>query len=285
MISFLGTLWSEVLRRIIHEATDGEVDIFLWTKCKLAYFIMYFGFNYSSALLVIISVEKFLALYFPFKTKSICTVRIARRVSLVTGVIFLAWDSQFFILGKAKFNIFGQKYCDYGNVSLDYTKILWGILIPTSYSYGPFAIMILANFAIIYKFMVAKCRNRNGNTESTNQALSKSATRGTTMLLTISFTFIILTGPIVLLNSIWPEEDYPDLAFKITITLQYLNHGINGILYCCSGSRFRNELKKLFRSDRSDSNLNPTCVSSGVLNVGQSNSTDISEVGSTPSPT
>ena len=97
---------------------------------------MYFGFNYSSALLVIISVEKFLALYFPFKTKTICTVRIARRVSLVTAVIFLAFDSQFFILGKVALKMSGQKFCHYGNVSLAYYKILWGILIPISYSYG-----------------------------------------------------------------------------------------------------------------------------------------------------
>ena len=175
---FLGVLWSEVLRRIIQESTDREVDIFLWTKCKFAFFLIYFGFNYSSALLVIISVEKFLALYFPFKTKTICTVRVAKRVSLVTAVIFLAFDSQFLILGKVALNMFGQKYCHYGNVSLAYYKILRGILIPISYSYRPLAIMVLANLAIIYKFLVAKFRNRNGNTQSTNQALSKSATRG-----------------------------------------------------------------------------------------------------------
>ena len=257
---FLGVLWSEVLRRIIQEATDGEVDIFLWTNCKFAFFLMYFGFNYSSALLVIISVEKFLVLYFPFKTKTICTVRIARRVSLVTGVIFLAWDSQFFILGKIILNVFGQKYCDYGNVPLDYYRIFAGILMPISYSYGPFAIMILANFAIIYKFMVAKFRNRYGNTQSTNQALSESATRGTAMLLTISFTFIILTGPIALINSIWPDENYPYLSFEISIILEYLNHAINGFLYCLSGSRFRNELKNLFQ--KRASHLSSNSVSS-----------------------
>ena len=235
---------------------------------------MYFGFNYSSALLVIISVEKLLALYFPFKTKTICTVRIARRVSLVTGVIFLAWDSQFVIMGEVATNIFGQKYCDYGNVSLDYSKLLWGILMNFLYCYGPFAIMIFANFAIIYKFLMAKFRSRYGNTESTNQALSKSATRGTAMLLTISFSFMILTGPIVLLNSIWPEEDYPELAFKISIILQYLNHAINGFLYCLSGSRFRNELKKMLAFQKRDSHLNNHSLSSN----NQSNTIAISDV-------
>ena len=102
---------------------------------------------------------------------------------------------------------------------------------------------MLANFAIIYKFIKAKLKTTCGGTESTNQALSKSATRGTGMLLTVSFAFIILTGPISLIH-IWKEV--PVLAVDITVVLQYLNQGIKGILYCITGSRFRNELKKMF---------------------------------------
>ena len=78
------------------------------------------------------------------------------------------------------------------------------------------------------------------------------------MLLTISFTFIILTGPIVLINAIWPEGDYSRLIFKVAITLQYTNHGINGILYYISGSRFRKELKHFLRCKTSSSARFPT---------------------------
>ena len=104
--------------------------------------------------------------------------------------------------------------------------------------------MFMCNFAILYKFIKAKFQSQNGGTESTNQALSKSATRGTAMLLTISFAFIILTGPIFVVNAIWPNSAIPYLIFRICITFEYVNHGINGILYCISGTRFRNELKK-----------------------------------------
>ena len=98
---------------------------------------------------------------------------------------------------------------------------------------------MLSNFGIIYKFIKATLKNTHGGTESTSRALSKSAT----MLLTVSFAFIILTGPISLIH-IWTEV--PVLAVDITVVLQYLNHGINRILYCVTGSRFRNELKRLF---------------------------------------
>ena len=55
--------------------------------------------------------------------------------------------------------------------------------------------MTLTNCAIIAKFLKAICQNRQGGTESTNQALSKFAGKGTATLITISITFIILTGP------------------------------------------------------------------------------------------
>ena len=236
-------LWTDVLRKIIEELTNFEIDIFVWTNCKVGYVLMYFAFNYSSALLVIICFERFLALYFPFKTKTLCTVRIARRVSLITAVVHLAFASQFSLMGKLFVDMYGE-YCSYGNVSERYQNILFVIVVPILYSYGPFALMFMCNFAILYKFIKAKFQSQNGGTESTNQALSKSATRGTAMLLTISFAFIILTGPIVVANAIWLDSTIPYLIFRICIAFEYVNHGINGILYCISGTRFRNELKK-----------------------------------------
>ena len=55
------------MRRIVEEATNFQLDIFVWTGCGFGFFMMYFGFSSSSAFLVIISVEKFFALYFSFE--------------------------------------------------------------------------------------------------------------------------------------------------------------------------------------------------------------------------
>ena len=251
-----------MLRKLVEEMTRLKVDIFVWTGCKLGYFLMYFGFNFSSALLVVISLEKFIAMYFPFKTKTMCTVPIARRVSLVTAVIFLTFDSQFIILGKMDNDQWGS-YCHERNASPGYRKILFGYMMPILYSYGPFTLMILANLAILYKFIKAKYGNRGS--QSTNQALSKSATRGTAMLLTVSFTFIILTGPIAFANSVFHGAAVPHVIYRSCITAQYLNHGINGILYCISGSRFRNELKKTLCLWKEIASQNSSTVATTVL--------------------
>ena len=48
----------------------------------------YFGRQYSSSLLVLMSIEKCFAVYFPLKSKTVCTVRIAKRT---TGIVGLFW--------------------------------------------------------------------------------------------------------------------------------------------------------------------------------------------------
>ena len=186
-----------MFRNLVQQITNNTIDPYVWTGCKFPYFIMYFGFSSSSALLVIISVEKFIAVYFPLNTTNICTVGIARKVSLVTAVVFVAFNSQFFFMTK-KYEDPGGDYCYYGYVSWGYLSILFSIIFGTLYSYGPFVIMISINSAIIFKFMVVKLRNRFGTTDSTSQALSKSSTTGLGMLLAISAAFIILTSPAVI---------------------------------------------------------------------------------------
>ena len=278
---FSGTLWSDVPRRIVEEATDLKLDIFLWTGCGCGYFLMTFGSQYSSFLLVIISLEKFFALYFPLKTKTVCTVSMARKVSLVTAIIFIGFNLPYFFITK-KFEDSVGKYCYYGNVSWKYLNILFSIVDATLYSYAPFSIMTFTNFAIIYKFVTVKWRNRQGNTDSTSQALSKSATRGTAMLLTISFAFIILTSPIMVANAVWPNSTIPILIFKSFIAIQYLNHGINGILYCIVGSRFRNELKNLFSHSKKNTRFP---LSSHTTNTTVNTTTSMKESAQTVSTT
>ena len=219
---------------------------------------------------------KMFCLYFPFKTKTVCTVVTARRVSLVTVIIFVGFNLQFLFIGKKFEDEFGEYY-SYGNISKFYVDILLSVVSAILNSYGPFVIMILCNCAIVYKFMIVKWKNRRGNTESTSQALSKSATTGTAMLLAVSFAFIFLTASIWAANAVWPNS-IPVIIFKTCLAFQYLNHGINGILYCVIGSRFRNELRNLFRCSKTDSRFSrPSCTESSIDRSVQGTTSDPSK--------
>ena len=119
------------------------------------------------------SLEKFFALYFPLKTKAVCTVKMAKRVTIVAVIILATFDSQFFFIMRTHKN-----RCEYIRVPENYT-IIFNRIDAVIYSLGPFAIISLMNLAIIYKFVKAKLESeRSSTTESTNQALSKSAMRG-----------------------------------------------------------------------------------------------------------
>ena len=102
------------------------------------------------------------------------------------------------------------------------------------YSYGPFVFMFIINFAIVLRFLGAKCKSsQNNSTESTNQALLKAATRGTTMVVTVSVTFLLLTSPTAVNDALWHIFQLDSIPFYHSFMnlTQYLNHSINGVLY------------------------------------------------------
>ena len=219
------------------------------------------------------SVEKLFALYFRLRTKSICTVSTAKKLTLASAVVFFLFDGQFFFIYAAKTRENGVKYCTWVNIPEGYDDIYWQID-AILYSFAPFTIMIKVNCMIIFKFMLAKWQNRRGGTESVSQALSKSAVKGTVMLVTVSTAFIVLTGPASLAVAIF-GDDLPVMVYGVTVLLQYLNHSINAVLYCISGSRFRHELMKVFGCYKPKRRSNSSMVT---------NSTSGSDVASTGSP-
>ena len=187
------------------------------------------------------SVEKCIALYLPFKTRNICTVRTAKWTSGFAFVIFFLLNLFWFFVVKQLKGDGGARNvaCVYEDFFvkyvLDFSK-MDGLL----YSFVPFAIMGLSNILIIYKFVRAKIASKHGGTESTNQALSSVAMRGTAILITVTMTFIILTAPAQITFAV-TLNIHPLIEPFLYISVAF-NHSINGLLYCIIGSKFRNEL-------------------------------------------
>ena len=237
-------LWSGCFSYWILHLTRRQVDPRSWTDCKLYYFMFYFGSHYSSTLLVLMSVEKCFAVYFPLKAKTVCTVKTAKLATSASGVVLAAFNTNNLFLESHFIKSSGRHMCLF-NFDRSIISIL-NAVDSVLYSFGPFALLFITNFAIVFKFMRAKCKQNS--TECTNQALVKSATRGTTMVITVSVTFLILTTPSAVNMALLPNialQDDPVYSI-INNFAQYLNHSINGVLYCIVGSKFRNELLNLF---------------------------------------
>ena len=236
-------LWTECFSFWVLNITHNRVAPFTWLDCKLFYFLTPFSAELSSNLLAVMCIEKFFALYFPLRTRSLCTIAMAKRVTFSVTLILAGYNIQAFFFMSNYVLPNSNKSCSWINVSFYSSKIHFKIE-STLYSFAPFTIMVLTNGAIIYKFMRASCARDQGGTESTNQALSKSANKGTTMLATVSLAFLILTGPASFVNLNIKHID--PILLMVFVLLRYTNNSINAVLYCVSGSRFRNELKKTF---------------------------------------
>ena len=200
---------------------------------------IFFGRHYSSMLLVLMSLEKCFVIYFPLKSKTVCTVKTAKYATGFVGVVLAGYDLQYPIVCEATVD---KNNCvcrvTYLDISVD--SVLYSIL--------PFTLIFITYFAILLKFIVAKCKsNKSNSTESTNQALVKSATRGTAMVVTVSVTFLLLTAVLHGTLHHWYSLGIRLPLYRMFMNItQYLNHSINGVLYCVVGSKFREELFNIF---------------------------------------
>ena len=249
----IGMLWCGAFIQWIVHLTNRSVYPAGWTDCKLYYFLFHFFAHYSSVLLIIMSVEKFIVLYFPLKAKVVCTLRTARLACLISALIVIAFDVQFLFTVELQI-IDSLQRCVYSNVEYGFVFEKIKSII---YSYGPFIFMVISSIAIASRFIYLK-RNMENGLESTNIAVNKSAIRGTSTLLLLSITFIILTGPVSIYPAITNASN--PIAMTVFILVQYLNHAINAVLYCIVGSRFRTELLKTIKcgKEANSTNMNRT---------------------------
>ena len=244
---FAGMLWSGAFTSWIGHLTQWHIYPILWTDCKLGYFLLNFAAEYSSMLLAVMSIEKLVALYFPLKAKSYCTVGTAKWVTGILATIMAAFNSPILIwykaIGKGCFMMNHRKY--------------FIMLNTVFYSLVPTFSMLLANAAIIYKLMYIKYKGIS----HTKQSVSKSSNRGSVMVISVSLTFIILTTPRAVYNFLSLNFSRTPLRSFLIILMQYLNHSINGVLYCIFGKKFRNELGKIIQSCRKK-RLSENCATS-----------------------
>ena len=182
---------------------------------------------------------------FSLKSITVCTVRTAKWTTGVAGVILVAINVPWFFSAEAKFSVTDRHHICYAT---KHFHVSLGIIESVLYSFAPFIFMLFSTFAIAIRFLTAYCeKSQKCSTECINPALSKSATRGTAMFFTVCITFLLLTFPTAVnefpLYLFYENGHLYRVVMNIT---QYLNHSINGVLYCIVGSTFRNKLLKIF---------------------------------------
>ena len=218
--------------------------------CKFLNYISSVSSQMSVWLVVSMTIERFIAVYFPFKAGKFCTTKNARIAILCILAFFLCLGSHEFVTTYFHPT---RRICRHDVIKYALFLEIFNYVDASLSCYIPEILLFTFNFMIIAKLKKTYAKQK----ELTNDAgkdKSEQAKQVTTMLLTVSLTFAFLMTPFAIfyVSSIYfVDMRVPHtyaisaLVHQITVLLIMINHTINFLLYCISGKRFRNELRRL----------------------------------------
>lgn len=215
-------------------------------------YIYYTGQSFEAWVVAIITMERFVAVMFPHKSKSLIT---KKRAYLS---VFIALGSNIlFFIPALYVGYFDEEYG--GCLLDDYKKLSYYVEWATHIlrTILPLSIIFFANICILVKVFRSVKEHQNQVQSDLATSRSDMARSLTITLLTVSITFFILSLPqnifiisqLILLEGpldfTVPLSAHLYLAFRVSSLFNTLNYCINFFLYCISGARFRSEFRAM----------------------------------------
>ncbi|CAH1796169.1 unnamed protein product [Owenia fusiformis] len=238
-ISDTSVLMNGYLRFWIIMSTDEKLNIrdISQAGCKIMTFLLYLSNQFSAWMLVCITVERLIVVFVPHKARLICTFRSTALTILCVFVVLCIVNMHFFW----STGILQQIQICRWLPGFDFIKNVYRWVDFALGSIIPFIVMIVSNVIIIAKLT---CFRRH---IQSNQ--NTSFGRMAVMLVTVNFTFIVLTLPILLYLvhgfDHWYVEDRSRfyLLWACLNLVFYSNNVLNFVMYCISGTDFRSTLR------------------------------------------
>ena len=237
----------------VRVTTGFEMLHVSWVGCKTIMFIFMVTAHLSAWLVVAMTADRFVIVWCPLRVPLFCDIYRARVVTFLMTLALCLYKLHLFwtidllhLKGKTKCASIRSSY---------FMVSVYPLLKLASYTIVPFVIVLVLNTLITYKlwknrkaFQTMLRRNRDHPSHKSTQY------RVTVMLLTVSFVWLLLTAPFTLrslMDNVQVVRSSQDkasyfLAKTICFMLMYLNHGVNFILYCLTGNKFRSELSNAF---------------------------------------
>ena len=218
--------------------------------CKSVMLLFLVSLHMSAWLVVAMTVDRFVAVWFPFKASELCVVHRARLVCAVSFVLILVYNLH--VLFTVNLHDLGYKlHC--GAMRDDYfMTAIFPTMKLVSYSILPFTLVLLFNGAIILRLWLSSSLIRGSHGESARRGTNPQH-KITVMLLIVSFVWLVLTGPFTLEPLLRLDGDRGGrslarlyLSKSICFLMLYTNHSINFYIYCVTGRKFRLQLLEMF---------------------------------------
>ncbi|KAJ8297944.1 hypothetical protein KUTeg_024475 [Tegillarca granosa] len=219
--------------------------------CKINFFVIYISMQYSSWILVCVTLERFIKTNFPF--------RINGHLFFTNGLINNRTDCDAITSKFHDFEEFAYTYMDFAFLSAI-----------------PFVSMAIMNIAIYRKLRSSDLwRRRSGFNQRGVESMHKFSMKLTRMLF-----FTTSTVPVsiyFIVDSYYkpPEGSQSaakmDIAWTSTYLFQFTNYTVNFYLYTAVNMRYRHQLKLLFGCkplgrQQKESTTNSNAVQRGIEN-------------------
>ncbi|XP_053395044.1 cysteinyl leukotriene receptor 1-like [Mercenaria mercenaria] len=256
-VSDLLMLWTGLLRQWIKYTFNIDVRDMSVFGCKVHVFLVYVALSCSSWFLVAFTFERFVAVWFPHKNKTVCSRKKAVISTIVISACLILLNSHWLYWVNLRpiyiNNTTFQLRCDV--IKVDFYQVFyrkWKWVDICVQSLIPLTLISVVNISIISRVVWRKYK-RSTQIAPTSGAKERIS-QLTVMLVTTSTVFIMCTAPISVVIIVYNKrKSGQDLAihllwWAVVNLLAYLNNTINFMLYFLTGSKFRKQIRELFFS-------------------------------------
>lgn len=260
----LCVLYIGLLRQWLRYMFDKDVRDMSAFGCKIHWWLMFVAADCSVWILVAITTERLVSTLCPYKSKLLCS----RRVSAVTIATIVPTSMLinchlmygFDRLEIVQGNVTVVIPCAPATESYEYFfDNIWVWIDLCKFSLIPSVILSGGNVCILFKLILSRRKVKSQIMPTTSEPKAPSRKDMTSnmsiLLVALNFVFIISTIPVSIWfigSPYWIPKDIPrnvqlqDPWWAFINFLYYINNSSNFILYCVTGSRFREAVRGLF---------------------------------------
>ncbi|KAJ8303934.1 hypothetical protein KUTeg_017517, partial [Tegillarca granosa] len=230
-----------LMRHWIIKMFSWDIRHYSNVGCKLHLLLSYFSPDFSSWILVTVTIERVLMVWCPYWTRNKCSKKISALVVIIIAIFLLIYNCHM-LYGVGDFKYMEDnktvfKKCDFTSKTYDaFFAKTWPLMDLAVYSLVPFLFLLVGNFLIIKKVLISRKRSRRCHVTAIKQRVSYNFYPYFSLLDWIR----ALAG-----RSFIKGTSHFRAMWAIVNQLMYVNSAVNFILYCITGSRFRQEAKTL----------------------------------------
>jgi len=248
-IADISVLYLSAFKTWLRVVTGFELLHVADCACKLIKYAFYSCTHFSAWIVVVVTFERLLVVYAPFRASTLWLVRRPHLTTLVSGVVVMVFNVNMIWTSELVYDSEGgAPTCasySYENFICDiFPKI--NLLV---YSVFPSLLVFAFNSVIVVVIIRSTPPIVSTLSPPNNFRRHGHQQRLTMTLLTLSTLWLVLSLPYSIIDSnvnILLDIRIPGIVRVICFMMMYLNHSVNFYVYCLLGQKFRTELKRTF---------------------------------------